>query len=361
MPEPLVIPESWRQAAEAIQQDERVLRVMVVGAPDTGKTSFCAFLAETLREAGRSVGVVDADVGQSSLGIPGTIAAGSVTRPLQRLSDVPFEMGYFVGDVSPAGHMLACMTGCRILSDRLRARGVQVIIVDTSGLVMGPAGHELKLRKADLLHPNYIVLIQKEKELDSLAQIWRYRRQVSLIDLPPSPAVQTRSLSERRARRAARFRAYFRSAQTITLHLNQTRLLGTRLALGHALDAEARERVAESLGQEVIYGQAAMDGWTIITSSWLPPSQLTEAASRLGIPALWCIPAGRLQGLLCGLHDNHGHLVDLGLLQAFDLDGHQVTVLAPRAEPAQVCTLELGRVRLSPDGIELDRLRPSDL
>jgi polynucleotide 5'-hydroxyl-kinase GRC3/NOL9 len=307
------------------------------------------------------VGVVDADVGQSSLGIPGTIAAGSVIRPVQRLSDVPFEMGYFVGDVSPAGHMLSCLTGCRVLADRLRARGAQVIIVDTSGMVMGPAGHELKLRKADLLHPNYIVLIQKGHELDSLAQVWRSRRQVALIELPPSPAAQPRSPTERRARRSARFRAYFRSARVITLRLDQARLLGTRLALGHALDAETRARVAEVLGQEVIHAQATTDGWSIVASSWVPHPQLAEAASRLGIPGLWCIPAGRLQGLLCGLHDDHGHLVDVGLLQALDLGEGQATVLAPRAEPPQVCTLELGRVRLSPDGIELDRLRPGDL
>ena len=79
------------------------------------------------------------------------------------------------------------------------------------------------------------------------------------------------------------------------------------------------------------------------------------------LPGLWCIPAPRLEGLLCGLHDDRGHLIDVGLLQRLDLDRREATVLAPRAEPAQVHTLELGRVRLDADGTELGRLRPGDL
>ncbi|MCS7222606.1 MAG: Clp1/GlmU family protein [Anaerolineae bacterium] len=361
MPEPLTIPESWRQAAATILRDDHPLRVMVVGVPDAGKSSFCAFLAEVLREAGRSVGVVDADVGQSSLGIPGTIAAGLVTQPVTRLSDVPFQMGYFVGDVSPAGHMLACLVGCRLLCDRLRARGAQAVIVDTSGLVLGPAGHELKLRKAELLRPNYIVLIQRGSELASLAQVWRCRRFLTLIELPSSSAAQPRSPMERRARRARRFRAYFSSARAIALDLNQVQLLGTRLAWGQSLTVEARERLMRVLGQEVFHLQAESEGWTAIVSGWVPHAQATQAAQQLGTPALWCIPVQRLMGLLCGLHDENGYLIDVGLLQSLDLDEHRAIVLAPRAEPSQVCTLELGRVRLEPDGTELERLRPGDL
>jgi polynucleotide 5'-hydroxyl-kinase GRC3/NOL9 len=361
MPEPLTIPESWQKAAATILQDDRPLRVMVVGVPDAGKTSFCAFLAEALREAGRSVGVVDADVGQSSLGIPGTIAAGLVVQPVTRLGDVPFQMGYFVGDVSPTGHMLACLVGCRLLCDRLRVRGAQVIIVDTSGLVLGPAGHELKLRKADLLRPHYIVLIQRGDELANLAQIWRARRYLTLIELPSSSAVQPRSPIERRMRRAKRFRAYFGAAREITLDLNRVSLLGTRLMGGRALGTEAREQLMQTLGQEVFHLQAESEGWIALVSDWVPTVRAAEAAQRLGTSALWCIPIRRLKGLLCGLHDENGYLMDVGLLQSLDLNRHQATVLAPRAEPSQVCTLELGRVRLELDGTELERLRPGDL
>ena len=239
MTHPLAIPQIWQQAADAIAHDDRPLRVMVVGVPDAGKTSFCAFLAETLRRSGKAVGVVDADVGQSSLGVPGVISAGRVTRPVQRLDDVPFQMGYFVGDVSPTGHMLACLTGTRVLVDRLRARGARAIIVDTSGLVRGPAGHELKLRKAELLRPHYIVVVRKGDELGALVRLWQGRRGLSLIELPSSPAAQPRSPQERRARRAARFRSFFRTARPIALSLERVRLRGTRLTLGTPLDVPA--------------------------------------------------------------------------------------------------------------------------
>jgi len=361
MPETLVIPESWQQAVSTILRSDRPVRVMAVGVPDAGKTSFCAFLAESLRQAGREVGVVDADVGQSSLGVPGTISAGHVTRPIQHLSDVPFQMGYFVGDVSPTGHMLACLVGTRLLADRLRARGAQAIVIDTSGLVAGAPGHELKQRKADLLRPSHIVLIQKANELESLARLWRDRRTFRLIELPPSPAAQSRPPQQRRARRFARFRSFFRSARPITLDLNRTRLKGTRLALGIPADPEARERLEEVLRQEVIHAQRDPEGWTIVTPGWLPRPHLMEAARQIGITAIRCIPSYRFGGLLCGLHDAQGYLIDVGLLQSIDLDGKRAVVLAPRAQPSQVHTLEFGRVRLAPDGTELGRLRPGDL
>lgn len=355
------IPESWQRAAERILRDDRPIRVMAVGMPDAGKTTFCAFLAETLRRADRSVGVVDADVGQSSLGVPGTISAGRVTQPIQRLSEVPFQMGYFVGDVSPTGHMLACLTGTRLLADRLRAQGVQATIIDTSGLVRGPSGHELKQRKADLLRPTYIVLIRKEGELESLARLWRDRQSFTLIELPSSPAAQMRSPLERRARRAVRFRSFFRAARPITLDLGRVRLRSTRLALGRPLDADTRSRLAEILRQEVLHAQEDTEGWTVVTPGWLSRSFLMEAARQLGVSTIHCIPSFRLGGVFCGLHDDRGRLIDVGLLQSIDFEHGRAVVLAPRAEPPHVHTLELGRIRLAPDGTELDRLRPGDL
>jgi polynucleotide 5'-hydroxyl-kinase GRC3/NOL9 len=60
----------WQQAIDAIlETTRRPLVVMVVGAVDTGKTTFCTCLARALFERGMKVAVVDADLGQSDIGL----------------------------------------------------------------------------------------------------------------------------------------------------------------------------------------------------------------------------------------------------------------------------------------------------
>lgn len=354
------IPESWQEAAHLIVADRRPVRVMVVGAPDAGKTTFAAFLAEHARQAGRRVGAVDADVGQSSIGPPCVIGAGLARGPIARLSSIPLQMAYFVGDVSPSGHMLACLTGCKTLTDRLRARGAEVIIVDTSGLVLGQAGQELKRRKADLLRPHYIVVIQKGNELASLVALWRYGPW-RLVTLPASPAARRREPTERRAWRTGRFRAFFRDARPIQLDLRSVLVTGTRLTQGEPLTAEEIATAQERLSVQVVHGRRAADGWTLLTDDWVARPRAQGLALAIGVPEVKCIAARALAGLICGLHDRAGRLIDLGLLQALELNDGVMSILAPHADPSRVGMVEIGRLRLKADGEELGRLRPGDL
>src|SRR5690349_22160247 len=71
--------------------------VMVVGAADRGKSSFARHLAA---RAGVRTALVSADVGQPSVGAPACV--GMALRRPWRTADAL----WFVGDVSPARHLL---------------------------------------------------------------------------------------------------------------------------------------------------------------------------------------------------------------------------------------------------------------
>jgi polynucleotide 5'-hydroxyl-kinase GRC3/NOL9 len=69
------IPDDWQHAADQIVASSHRRRVvMVVGASDVGKSSFCAYLASQLQGAGQRTAVVDADIGQASIGRPRSLA-----------------------------------------------------------------------------------------------------------------------------------------------------------------------------------------------------------------------------------------------------------------------------------------------
>jgi polynucleotide 5'-kinase involved in rRNA processing len=72
-------------------------------------------------------------------------------------------------------------------------------------------------------------------------------------------------------------------------------------------------------------------------------------------------PAGTFHNLLVGLIGADGHLLDLGLLRGINFERGLFSVLTPVRVPADVCVMQLGRIRLNPDGQELGRVRPGEL
>ncbi len=71
-----ILPE-WVLAAEALLARPGI--AVVLGTSDSGKTTLCRILAEHWRIAGRTVGLVDADIGQSSIGPPATTALAIIS------------------------------------------------------------------------------------------------------------------------------------------------------------------------------------------------------------------------------------------------------------------------------------------
>src|SRR5919198_3639288 len=79
-------------------------RVFVLGGVDTGKTTFTRRLARAGLESGQSVALVDADVGQSTLGAPGTVGLKIVREAADLEPPVVPDAMSFVGSMSPRGH-----------------------------------------------------------------------------------------------------------------------------------------------------------------------------------------------------------------------------------------------------------------
>lgn len=216
------VPADWHQATDRILGEARPgLVVMVVGATDTGKSTFCRYLASRLAKAGVLVGLVDADVGQSTIGPPAAISGGLVGGPLAPGTMVEPAASIFVGSVSPMGHLLPCVTGTKRVADRLREFGAgAILVVDTSGLILGGAGRSLKEHKFDLLQPQVVVAIQRDRELQQLVRLWE-RSAGQVIAVRPSPAAVPCTPAERRSHRGQRFAELLRDAGILTLPLRR--------------------------------------------------------------------------------------------------------------------------------------------
>jgi polynucleotide 5'-hydroxyl-kinase GRC3/NOL9 len=212
--------------------------LLVVGAPNTGKSTFAHWLFECLVQSGQSVAFLDGDVGQSVLGPPTTLTLALPSRPPApnpqspisnpqhlhlRQSEAQVQVyltSWFVGDVSPRGRMLPLVVGAGRLARRALEAGAETIVVDTTGLV-DPAhgGVALKHALVDQLQPTALFALQQVGELEPLLAPLRKLPRPRVVEFAVSDAVRQRGVEARQTHRAAAFRRYFAGAKTMRLSL----------------------------------------------------------------------------------------------------------------------------------------------
>lgn len=190
----------------------------VIGGPDTGKST----LAQRLYAESAALGpaaFLDADIGQSTLAVPTTMAL-AVTSPADQRSRPGYL--YFVGSISPRGHMLQMLVGVHRLQRKALQLGCARIVVDTTGLI-DPAegGAALKQAKIELLAPSLIIGLARNGELDPILAPWRRHPGVRVLGVRPSERARARNRGERVARRRELWRAYFSLAGQFGINLNE--------------------------------------------------------------------------------------------------------------------------------------------
>ena len=279
----LSIPPAWRRLDLASLQGTLV----ILGDTDSGKTTFARYLFLELCQLGRQVAYLDGDVGQSTLGLPTTMTAAlSGKGATPTFPPVGPQAVFFVGAVSPRGHMLPVVVGAHKLQTWARSRGTEVILMDTSGMI-DPAvgGGALKQWKIELLQPTTLFALARGAELEHILWPLRRRKDLRLRELAVAREVRWKSREKRIAHREEKFRRYFADAGLLSVPL-----------------------------------------------------------SRLPVVGL----GGTTRGRLLAFQDEAGFVVDLGVVERLDPAQRTLSVRTPLSSLAGVGSLRMGDLRLDP-------------
>ena len=273
--------------------------VLLVGASDTGKSTLAAWLTNACLRAGWQVAVVDADVGQSDIGPPGTVGLGFPVGPIERLGQIPARYLGFVGTTSPpralGEHVVA--TAEMVYWARETAKAV---IVDTTGMVSGFCGQRLKELKIQAVRPDWIIALHQENELAPILRGLQGRAVPRVLRLPVCARARVRSREERRDTRQKSLARYLAGAQPLDLSLERVGFL--------------RSMWVEDLKREV--------------------------------------PAERFRHLWVGLADDRGRVLAVGTVLEVSYAAGVMRVLTPWLQAAAVATVILGSMHVAPDGRE---------
>jgi polynucleotide 5'-hydroxyl-kinase GRC3/NOL9 len=345
-------PSSWEAALENLQQAQTIL---LLGATDTGKSTFLTWLANTLQlqTQGQRIAIVDADVGQSSLGPPTTIGLGLVAQPFQSLQELSPAALYFVGSTSPRGHFLPVVVGTKRMVDRAQRMEAAQVIVDTCGFIGADGGQALKHYQIDLLKPDVVVCLQRASECERILLAFRYCQRPRILRLRVSHACRRRDMEERRLYRERSLREYFAKPKIVTLSWDDLNLIEAPMGGGAPFDV-ARDRPHGLLRMPEILWAERYEGELHVVLQARLSSDVATALERATGMRIRTWLAEELHGTLLGLLDEAGEALGIGILRHIHFTHHRLEVLTAEGIEG-ILGIQWSHLRMGPGG-ELRRV-----
>lgn len=178
--------------------------VMLMGAPDTGKSTLARQILNAALGQGLTVGYVDSDIAQTTVGPPTCIGLRVLRSPADLQNLAAADDLRFVGSIVPDRFHLQQVAGTAALVDAARPES-DLIVVDTTGAVSGVVGQTLKYHKVELARPDSIVALQRGGEMEPIVGLLRRFFSVEVETVPVHPDVVAMSPPERAAARTAKF------------------------------------------------------------------------------------------------------------------------------------------------------------
>jgi polynucleotide 5'-hydroxyl-kinase GRC3/NOL9 len=290
----IIAPEEWYTTLDVLEKEKGI--TILLGTTDTGKSTLAKFLIFNLCQRGLKVALVDADIGQSFLGPPTTIGFSVFkSDPDWEVVLSPPEI-FFVGSTTPEGYFTIHLKGVKRMVEKAPSYGAEVIIVDTTGFILGDAGKELKRRKIDLLSPRFILALQKSDEIEPILNLYQENPLYKIFRLPLSEQVRLRSMEERRVNRINKFRDYFKHSVTQELAIEDVQIEG---------------KVLDPNGET--------------------------------LPLDWSL---QINGLLIGLKDSNDETLALGVIRNHFGEKKVVRVFTPLRDIQEVKTIQLSSLKV---------------
>ncbi len=281
------IPGDWMDLIEAIHREKG--SALILGASDTGKSTLAHLLVVQLCQMGNVVALIDGDIGQSVLGLPTTIGLALFDSAPKQLENIRLVASYFVGSITPRGHMLEMLVGVKRIADKASQLDPAVIVIDTTGFVSGETAWELKFQKVDLLKPSHLIALQRRREIEGLLRPQQFRRDMAIHRLKIPEKVRIKSPEQRRSNRSGKFAAYF---------------------------------------QEVKLYEKSLDGIKVVS-----PFKVRYRGKGL-------------KGVLIGLNDETNFNLGLGILENLDVHRGTISFVAPELDPARIRLIRIGSIEV---------------
>lgn len=336
-------PPEWKGAAERILLSGKI--VLILGAIDTGKTTLVTFLSNYSRKGKGKIAIVDADIGQSNIGPPTAIGLGWATKKISHLSEISLDKMYFVGAISPERNLLPTVVGTKIMVEKALAQGAKLIIIDTTGLVSGEIGRILKRYKIELIHPDYLIAIQRKEELEPILQPFR-NGNISIHRLPLPAGVRSKSINERRETRDKKIQSFFQQSHLHKLSWENFSTDRSLFRAGNELSNRERENLSRLLEDIVIYAERIGNEMLLVTPDTIDEKVFVNLKRLVGVNNIINSTPEKFSQSLVALADENHEVLSLGIIKEIDFVRRVVYLISPWKKTNQIKLIQFSHFKV---------------
>lgn len=344
------IPASWEKACNTtFAFEEKPVIVVVMGEVDSGKTSFCTYLANMALRERRRVAIVDADLGQSDIGPPATIGFSRLTLPIKDLFLLKAENAYFIGTTSPSGAVNKVIDRLAKMKDESLKKAVDFLIVNTDGWVLGEEAVQYKLRLIKRITPNVVIGIQQQNELTPILTALKRAKAVS-IEFPQT--IKKRDREKRKILRELSYKKYLKGAKVQSYPLSWMKIEDITFGTGITPSKKRLETIRTELEVNPLYCEETQKVIVVVAekNQRINEEQIPNLEEELG-KKVRLIREDDEQGLLVGLHDETETFLGIGILDKINYERRILRVYT--SVPTNVSSIHVGQVRLDRQGKEI--------
>ena len=344
------IPSSWENACNTILAfDEKPVVVMVLGEVDSGKTSFCTYLANRALREKRRVAIIDADLGQSDIGPPATIGFCLLNAPIRDPFHLKAENAYFIGTTTPSGALSEVIEKLARMKAESLKKAVDFLIINTDGWVLGEEAVQYKIQLMKQITPSVVVGIQQQNELAPILDALSETR-VMAVESPQ--AIKKRSREKRKILRELSYKKYLKGARVQSFPLSWVKVEGVPFGTGLTPTERRLEKITAKLGVNPLYCEETPNRIVVVLrkDQWVNVEQISKLEEELR-KKMKLIREGEEQGLLVGLHDENESFLGIGILNRIDYERRVLQVYTPVT--ASVASIHVGQVKLDRQGREI--------
>ena len=361
--------QDWRKLASRIVKPQQI--ILVIGATDVGKSTFCRFLADSALAKGFKVACVDTDIGQSQIGPPTTIGIKSfapdenpqlseaqepVSDSKQNRTETPVvfdgtaDRFYFVGDVSPQGHLLGLLAGTRLMVDSAREGDADFVVVDTTGYIHDPPAVILKQHKIELIRPDHLVCIGRSTELEQITACYSQQAWLNIHYLLPHRSVRVKSSKMRSRYRKDQFDTYFSDSDVQQVPFEQIRGGRTPFFIGRIANEKELEILSRLAETEVYHAEWGSRTLCLIVPKSLSKASITHIKNYLSLTRVTVELRTYFERRLVGLIGRAGNTHAIGIIEGVDFQKRELSIRCPFSNvddaAQQACAIQFGSYQL---------------
>jgi polynucleotide 5'-hydroxyl-kinase GRC3/NOL9 len=339
------LPASWTEAYEELRAIEtKPTTAFVLGAVDSGKTSFCTYLVNRLVVSKKKVAILDGDLGQSDVGPPCTLAFAFVKKTVSDLFQLQTKNAFFVGTTSPNGAINKVIEGLKQLKKAILNENPEYIIIDTDGWVLEEDAIYYKIRLVEELDPDIVFLIQQKEEL---APIFNALEEYRKVTVESPSATRERSTEKRRNLRELGYIKYLKNAKVTSLPLNWVKIEESEpLGLSKTYeDIREANKIYDMLGMKPLHFAKLEDRISIIIGRrrWIDEENVKKL-EEYSKKKVVITRKGEEEGSIMALYGTDGKFRGIGTIQEVDYKRKTLKILTPVT--GEISRIQIGKIRL---------------